>query len=142
GGPTVPFLFPVMVTGGTPYSVVVKTQPSNPTQVCTVAGGSGTVSGNVSNVTVTCSTQKFAVGGKVSGLLGQGLVLQDNGADSPSVAADGAFVFATHVASGSPYAVTVSAHPTGPSQTCTVAMGNGTVGGADITDVQVTCSRS
>jgi hypothetical protein len=140
GTQPVPFTFPLMVPAGLPYSVVVKTQPSNPTQMCTVANGTGTVSSNVTSIVVNCSTQKFAVGGSVTGLLGQGLVLQNNGGDSISIPHDGGFAFPTKIASGSMYAVTVSANPTGPTQTCNVAMGSGSVVDAAITTVQVTCS--
>ena len=48
------FLFPRLVSGNT-YEVRVKTQPTNPPQVCTVANGAGTIgSANVTDVTVTC----------------------------------------------------------------------------------------
>src|SRR5207253_2947324 len=39
------------------YSVSVQTQPSNPTQVCTVTNGGGTVGAtNVTNIAVACKT--------------------------------------------------------------------------------------
>jgi hypothetical protein len=51
------FMFPHMLAGGTFYSVAVQSQPSNPTQVCTVTNGSGTVgTANTNNVAVTCVT--------------------------------------------------------------------------------------
>lgn len=50
------FSFAGSVNAGTAYSVTVQTQPSNPTQTCTVANGSGTANANVSNVTITCTT--------------------------------------------------------------------------------------
>ena len=64
----------------------------------------------------------FSVGGSVSGLSGT-VVLQDNGGDDLSVAASGPFTFATKVATGSAYSVTVKTNPSG--QTCTVAGGTG-----------------
>ena len=49
------FLFPTLV-GGNTYEVRVKTQPTNPPQVCTVANGAGTIGdANVTDVTVTCA---------------------------------------------------------------------------------------
>jgi hypothetical protein len=71
----------------------MSSQPSNPSQVCTIARGSGTIAGNVTNVSVTCAGSAFSVGGTVNGLLGSGLVLQNNGADDMSVASNGAFAF-------------------------------------------------
>lgn len=50
----------------------------------------------------------------------------------------GSFTFPTPLADGTPYAVTVLIQPTG--QTCTVANGTGTIAGADVTDVAVTCA--
>src|SRR5204863_8170945 len=53
----------------------------------------------------------------------------------------GNFVFPTDVASGAGYAVTVSTQPLAPiKQTCTVTNGTGTVGAADVTNVQVACT--
>jgi len=51
------FTFPDMLTSGASYAVTVQTQPSNPTQECAVANGSGAVAAaNVTNITVTCVT--------------------------------------------------------------------------------------
>jgi hypothetical protein len=49
--------FKTAVPSGASYNVAVKAQPSNPTQVCTVSGGSGTVkASNVTGVSVNCDT--------------------------------------------------------------------------------------
>jgi hypothetical protein len=49
------FTFPRLVSGN-PYEVRVKTQPTNPVQVCTVANASGTIEdANVTNVEVRCA---------------------------------------------------------------------------------------
>ena len=79
----------------------------------------------------------YSVGGTVSGLTGTGLALQNNGADTLAVAADGPFAFVTELTDLSDYLVTVSTQPTG--QTCSVTNGSGTIDGADIADVGVTC---
>src|SRR3974390_1276683 len=81
----------------------------------------------------------YAVGGTVSGLVGTGLVLQNNSGNSLSVAANGTFTFTTHITSGSGYQVTVSAQPSSPAQVCTVTNGSGTVSNAAITNVTVVC---
>src|SRR5699024_9363203 len=63
------------------------------------------------------------------------------GASDVTVAADGAFTFATQIAAGATYNVTVKTQPTGtPSQTCSVSGGSGTVGSAAVTSVSVTCT--
>jgi len=79
----------------------------------------------------------FSVGGMVSGLESSGLVLNNEGSDLP-IAGNGSFIFPAQV-DGSDYAVTVLDQPSGPSQTCTVGNGTGTLAGANVTDVQVTC---
>lgn len=82
----------------------------------------------------------FTVGGNVSGLAGSGLILQNNGGGDLAVAADGAFTFASRLATGTGYSVAVLSPPTSPSQTCTVAKGTGSIGAANVTDVAVTCA--
>ena len=81
----------------------------------------------------------YSVGGAVSGLSGS-VVLQDNGGDNLTVSANGSFTFATKLASVASYNVTVQTNPTG--QTCTTANGTGTVSGANVTNVAVTCANA
>ena len=70
----------------------------------------------------------YTIGGTVSGLTGAGLVLQNNGGDNLSISADGSFTFATPLANGSAYSVTVATQSAG--QTCTVASGASAVAAA------------
>ena len=135
------FTFKTALATGAAYSVTVGTQPTGET--CTVTNGSGTVgSANVTNVAVACAaTKTFTIGGTVSGLnTGTSVTLLDNGADSLTVMANGAFTFKTALASGAAYSVTVGTQPTG--ETCTVSNGSGTVGSANVTNVAVACSSS
>jgi uncharacterized repeat protein (TIGR03803 family) len=81
----------------------------------------------------------YTVGGTVSGLAsGASFTLLDNGADSLSVIANGAFTFATALPAASAYAVTTGSEPLG--QTCTVAGGAGTISEANVTSVAVSCT--
>jgi hypothetical protein len=88
----------------------------------------------------------FTVGGTVSGVPSgsgpSGLVLLDNGGDSLAFpfGSNGAFTFPTALPSGSAYNVTVHSSPAGES--CSVANASGTVGGANITNVTITCGVS
>jgi 6-phosphogluconolactonase (cycloisomerase 2 family) len=135
------FVFPAAVGSWSVYGVTIKTQPTNPPQTCVVSGGNGTLAiSNVSNVVVTCTTHTFTVGGSVSGLVGSGFVLQDNGRDDRAIAANGSFVFSAAVASGSAYAVTIKTQPTNPSQTCVLSGDKGTIGAAAVSNVVVTCT--
>ena len=137
------FTFANTVGSGSAYKVTIQTQPSNPTQTCSVANGSGTIgSANVLSVVINCVNQTYSVGGSVSGLAGTGLVLQDNAGDDLPISGAGPFTFATGVNNGSPYAVTVKTQPSNLAQTCTVANGSGTIESAPISNVSVTCTTN
>jgi hypothetical protein len=68
--------------------------------------------------------------------------LRNNGGDDLPIASNGSFTFATELASGSAFAVTVATAPTHPSQICTIADASGTVAGGDVRTVKVTCSTN
>jgi hypothetical protein len=135
------FTFSASVSSGSQYAVTVKSQPQNPTQTCTVAAGSGNVgTANVTGVQVNCSTNTYSVGGSVSGLVGGGLVLQNNAGDDLTIGNNGTFTFLTKIASGSTYDVQVKTQPGTPPQTCTVTSGTGTIATSDVTTVSVVCA--
>jgi hypothetical protein len=138
------FAFATPVVSGSAYAVTVLTQPAVPSQTCSVTAGSGTVtSANVTTVVVTCITNTYTIGGSISGLAaGASVVLQDNAADNLTRSSNGAFVFATAVASGAAYSVTVLTQPTSPTQVCVATNGSGTVGGANVTTVSIACTTS
>jgi len=79
----------------------------------------------------------YSVGGSVSNLTGNGLVLQINSTDTLAIAANGPFTFAKKLANGSTYSVRVATQPT--AQTCRVTNGNGTISNADVTNIAVSC---
>jgi hypothetical protein len=86
----------------------------------------------------------YPIGGALSGLApGDTVVLQDNGGDLLTLTANGPFVFATPLAAGSAYAVTIQSSPTSPTaQTCAVMAGSGTVGTEGVATVQVRCDSN
>jgi Galactose oxidase, central domain len=136
------FTFPTSVTSGSSYKVSVMTQPSNPTQSCLVTSASGMTMGDVTTVSVACSTTKFTVGGLISGLVGTGLVLQNDSGDSVTVSAKAtAFTFPTSVTSGSSYKVSVMTQPSNPTQSCVVNSASGMAMG-DVTTVSVSCTTT
>jgi hypothetical protein len=135
------FTFASPIVSGGLYEVSVGQQPANPTQVCSVANGSGTITTTpITNVRVTCASTTFSVGGRVTGLTGHGLTLLNNGADRVEVSADGAFTFAQPVANGGGYLVSVATQPADPTQVCAVTNGQGTIQGANVTNVAVNCT--
>jgi 6-phosphogluconolactonase (cycloisomerase 2 family) len=134
------FTFATKLKAGAAYSVSVASEPSG--QQCGVTNGSGSVvASNVTNVAIACvamSPQTYSIGGSVSGLpAGTSVTLTDNGTDALRVASNGAFTFATKLASGAAYAVAVATQPAG--EQCTVTSGTGAVGASNVTNVAVAC---
>ena len=126
------------IPDGTSYDVQVLTQPTAPSQTCSVSSGIGQISGQNAQVTIVCETDTFTVGGQVVGLLGQGLVLENNGAQAIGIVNNGAFGFADNLDESS-YAITVRTQPVNPTQECSVADGSGTLAGQAVDNVLVTC---
>jgi hypothetical protein len=133
------FTFATAVDDGSTYAVTVSTQPTG--QTCSVTNGDGTISGaNVSNVGVSCvDVPTYTVGGIVTGLTGT-VTLQNSAADDLVIDTNSSFTFDTAVNDGGTYLVTVSTQPTG--QSCGVTNNSGTISGANVTDVIVTCIAS
>jgi Galactose oxidase, central domain len=130
------FSFSSAVPSGGNYAVTIMTQPAG--QNCSVSNGSGVVgAANITNVSISCSDNTYNVAATVTGVNASGLVLQNNGADNFSVAANGTFNFNTPVASGSPYAVSIVSQAAGES--CTVSNGSGTVLSSNVGSVTVNC---
>jgi len=131
------FTMPTSVAYTSPYNIIVQTQPTNET--CTVSNGSGTMpAANVTNVAVTCAVNTYTIGGSISGLTATGLVLQNNGADNTTIAANAMqFTLNTGLVSGSSYAITVRTQPSGLA--CTVTNGTGTVASQNVDNVSIAC---
>ncbi len=87
-----------------------------------------------------CPTSLYSVGGSLAGLAsGNTLVLYDNGGDPVTLSADSSFTFATPLADGSVYDVTLDQPP---NQLCAITNKTGTIAGADVTNVTVSCADS
>lgn len=83
------------------------------------------------------STTNVALGGTVSGLTANGLVLTDSVTTVTLAANTTSFTFPSRVNVGASYAVSVQTQPTG--LTCHTANASGVTGTSDISNVQVTC---
>ncbi len=130
------FTFATRLASGAAYAVTVASQPTG--QTCVIASGSGTINAaDVTTVAVSCSTNTYSIGGTISGLTGS-VALRNNGGDELVRTTNGSFTFATPVAHGSTFAVTVASQPGG--QTCVVANGSGTINAANVTTVSVSCT--
>ena len=131
------------------YANPGTTHPAMPLDSCNASGTenfAGTAigldndgDGNYDSADSDCSVT-FSVGGNVSGLAGSGLLLQNNGGNDLAISTNGSFTFTSELTDGSGYAVTVKTQPSTPAQFCIVTNGTGAVPGADVIDVQVTCT--
>ena len=82
----------------------------------------------------------YTIGGNLAGLAdAKSLTLLNNGTNPLTLSANGGFTFAGSQAAGS-YAVTVAIQPSG--QTCSVTNGSGSISGANVTNITVTCSNT
>jgi hypothetical protein len=133
---TTSFVLPNSLVSGSTYNVTISIQPSG--RICTVSNGSGTISSsNVTNISVSCANS-YTIGGTLSGFSGNGTVtIRNNGGDDLHVASNGIFTFPTEFLTGSSYLVSIASQPTG--QTCTVSNGSGTIAGANITGIAISC---
>lgn len=96
--------------------------------------------GGGSSSTTPTPAPTYTIGGSISGLTNEGLILA-NGTDTDTpVTGDQSFVFPTAVVAGTSYSVTVQLQP--DALMCTVANGTGVIGSANVTDVEVTCAPS
>jgi hypothetical protein len=135
------FDFAELVVDGSGYEVQVSQQPSGPNQTCVVLDGSGTVTGaNVSDVIVSCTIDEFSISGTVSGLAtGSSITLDLNGVEQVLVSNNGAFTFTGLLLDESTYSVTILTQPADGTKICHVANGEGTLAGADVTTIEVSC---
>ena len=129
------FVFPDLVGNDADFNVRVKSSPTS--AVCTASSNTGrTTTYDISTVVISCVTNTYDLGGTVSGLKAEGLVLV-NGPDRVAVPANATTFKFSKVGDGSPYGVTVLTQPT--NQTCTVTNGTATMGAAAVNNIQVNC---
>jgi urocanate hydratase len=129
------FTFSTQLAAGTPYAVAVSTQPTG--QSCSVSNGSGTVSGTVTSVSVSC-VPNYSIGGTISGLDVSSVVLANAGASVTVSSGSSTWSFPSPFTSGSSYSVTVQTQPAG--ETCQVTSGGSGTLTANVNNVTVACA--
>jgi len=136
------FAFPNSIASGSSFTVTIGGAISLPSQTCTAAPN--TLSGVVGNqniaIALTCTVNRYTVGGTVTGLRGGGFTLRLNGGNDLNVSASTAFAFPTQLDDQTTYAVTLQSAPSFPAQSCTITNGSGTINRANIANVVVACS--
>jgi len=138
---TANFSFPKQIQYGDVYDVTVKQQPLH--QSCGPASSvlATDTAGRLAqiNIPFTCVLNAYAIGGTVSGLTADGLVLANGSTGGTLTLAKGTTTFTfPAVVYGVTYGVTVLTQPAG--LVCSVnAKGTGVMGDAAVTDIAVTC---
>jgi hypothetical protein len=129
GTGTVNFTFAIPAPANSTYAVSVVTQPTNPSQTCSVTNGTGTATGSVNTVQVVCPAPSWTIGGTLVGLVdhdyagtplpGDTVTLINNGGDNLLVTGNNqGFTFPTPVTNEGKYDVQVFLQPTSQSQGC------------------------
>jgi len=136
------FVFTQRVAGGMPYAIGIETQPRNPSQTCAIEHESGVVANaDAMDTIVKCTTDRFQVGGQVTGLQGSGLTLTAEFGGTLAIDANGSFVLPDAVPSGATYDVAVTGQPSGAA-VCRVVgrSGRGVVADASVTNIDIACA--
>jgi hypothetical protein len=132
------FKFPNQIEYGATFNVTVKTQPAH--QACQIINGSDTAGRLASiNMGLGCYVNAYTVGGTITGLKADGLVLINgtSGGSTVALTKDTTTFILAPVKYSVSYGVTVLTQPTG--QTCTVQNGTGVMGDAAVTNMVVNC---
>ncbi|MCP4745017.1 MAG: hypothetical protein GY874_02595 [Desulfobacteraceae bacterium] len=107
----------------------------------TGCGGAGEDEGRGGDASGPPAPQStYAVTGTASGLIGTGLIIQNNETDDLAIENNGYFRFTSQMNKGTDCNVTILSQPEDPGQVCYVVNGNQTVNENDITDVQIICT--
>ena len=136
------FFMPTPAPFATPIDAHVVASPAG--VVCRAASATAqVVVGQNLGLAVSCQVAPvvprthFSVGGSLAGARGP-VTLSEPTSGSLVVSADGIFAFPPNLGGSAPYAVGVAVAPAG--QACVVANGSGSISGADVSAVTVTCS--
>lgn len=136
------FTFPDTIATDAEFEVLVAQSPAG--QTCVPTNNKSKANYYTYNQTViNCTTEPFVLGGSISGLTANGLVLVNGSATVSPVANATSFTFGKTVFNGLPYGVTVLSQPAG--LTCTVLNGTSInkpeskMPMADVNDIVVNC---
>lgn len=142
GGQTFPYTLASGVANSGSASVTVPAIATTRARVSVACASNIFFDISDADFTIPAGAGTYTVGGSVSGLAGDGLVLQLNGGNDMAVVANGSFAFPVALAGGTNYAVSVSASPAHPAQSCAVTNGSGAIGAVNVTDVSIACTTA
>ena len=131
------FVFTKLVKTDDSYNITIAQQPKGAT--CTITSGSGKANSySVSMAYVSCITDQYTLGGSISGLNANGLILINGSSSVSPQAGTTSFTFPATVGDGSQYNISVLANP--PGLDCTVSNPKGTMGSANNASLVVACT--
>ncbi len=136
-----PFIFATQLPAGENYDVIVSTQPTG--QICSVNNGAGTISSEVSSVSVNCIADNlYSVGGTLSGLAaGTSVIIKNvNNNSKLTLVANAHFTFTQALNSGEAYSINVMTQPS--RQNCTISNASGYVASTNVSNVSINCASS
>ncbi|KQQ87199.1 hypothetical protein [Massilia sp. Leaf139] len=140
----VTYQFGKQLSYGDTYNVTIKKQPDH--QKCEPGGGTAETAGRLSviNAVFNCVLSSHTIGGTITGLNSDGLILNNGGnqfianKNTTTNAYPGEFTFGAPVVYGTTYGVTVLAQP--KNEICTVSGGVGEMKDDDVKTIVVTCT--
>ncbi|WEF31632.1 hypothetical protein [Pseudoduganella chitinolytica] len=141
GAPTITPTFPNLIEEDSTIDVQIQTQPT--AAKCDVDPKTIGLKANyytARQVVVTCKTFSYTLGGTVSGLTADGLILNNGPVQKAIPAGSTGFTFDTPVDDGANYGVTVLQNPAG--LVCSVANNAGTMPSGPVNNIVVTCNKA
>jgi hypothetical protein len=84
-------------------------------------------------------SESFSIGGNISGLNGDSLIIQNSAADDTTITENGHYTLLGTYSDQSTYNLSIVKQPTNPNQHCRLSKINGIVDGEDVIDADVTC---
>jgi len=105
--------------------------------VITLGAPTNASNGSISSHTITITNNDYSVGGTISGLVGAGFELQNNGTDDLPVFPGSSFVFGGTLNTGDNYQVSIKRQPDG--QFCALSNTSGTINNANVNNVAIIC---
>lgn len=145
-GAVVKFAFPNQIEYGDVYNVQIKQQPDH--QKCGAASSfpnNSDTAGRLAviNVTLKCAVNSYPIGGKITGLTADGLILANGSTggtltvSKPTTAEPIIYTMPVAVFYAQTYGVIIVQQPTG--QLCTVSNPTGTMPDAEVKNIDVNC---
>ena len=123
-------------------SLIFNASSSNKSDFCGLKMQAGTPSGTSTGTPTGTGIANFTLAGTLTGLSSAGLILSSGTTPNQSLTISSGsttFQFATSIASGSVYSVTVNTQPA--SDSCTITNGSGTIA-ANVSNITIACTQA